>query len=54
MLQLNLSILFMSIVEKLFFQKVEQPTTSGGKEVFHKKPLGRRRHLANSPKGLCA
>ena len=31
------------------FQKVEQPRNSGGKEVFHKKPLGRRRHLANRP-----
>ena len=30
------------------FQKVEQPRNSGGKEVFHKKLLGRRRHLANS------
>ena len=45
----------MAIVEKLFFQKAEQPTTSEGKEVFHKKPLGRRRHLMSKParSGIC-
>ncbi len=36
------------IISNLTFPKVEQPT-SEGKEVFHKKPLGRRRHLANRP-----
>ena len=30
------------------FPKVEQPTISGGKEIFQKKPLGRRRYLISS------
>jgi hypothetical protein len=33
------------------FQKVEQPISSEGKEVFHKNPLGRRWHLISKPAG---
>ncbi len=41
---MNLSDLIASFI----FLKVEQPTTSGGKAVFHKKPLGRRWYLMSS------
>ena len=48
---LSSAFLFYSYRKNSLFTEQNSQRTSGGKEVFQKKPLGRRRHLMSEPTG---
>ena len=50
---LSSAFLFYSYRKNSLFTEQNSQRTSGGKEVFQKKPLGRRRHLMSSSVKSC-